>query len=91
MAKISDIKRKKAKGFAYLSGRGKTAYERIPETGGRLMAGFMPVAAGREAGPVVWTYRPAGPGHCYLRAGQMVKPGTRGKAPFTGGAEPEWN
>lgn len=91
---ITSIRRKQAKGFAYLHGDRTVRYEKVPEAGNAMMEAMQPVIDGIKGvltGPSVWTYRPAGPGKVVLRAGFQVKPGTRGRAPYRCRPEPAWS
>lgn len=90
---ISGIKKKKAKGFTFLSGSKTIPYMKVPETGIKIMDALEKLVAGKDAqtGPDIWCYRAAGPGKLVLSAGMQVKPGTRGKAPYTARKVPEWN
>jgi hypothetical protein len=89
---IGPIKRKSAKAFTFLHGSKVTAYAKVPAEGAKIMDGLQVLIEGTKLliGPPVWSYRAAGPGKLALRAGHQVRPGTRGKAPFSARVEPEW-
>jgi hypothetical protein len=90
---ISGIKKKTVKPFTILHGTQVVAYEKVPSVGGKFMDAVRALAEGKlgmVAGPAVWSYRAAGPGKLALRAGQIVRPGTRGKAPLAARQEPAW-
>ena len=89
---IGPIRRKTAEPFTFLYGAKVVAYAKVAAEGGKLMDGLMALIEGTTVliGPPVWSYRAAGPGKLALRAGHQVKPGTRGKAPYSARWEPEW-
>lgn len=91
---ITGIRKKQAKPFNFLHGARTVRYEKVPEAGNKMMDEMQPIIDGIKGvltGPSVWSYRAAGPGKVVLRAGFQVKPGTRGRAPYTSRPESAWS
>jgi effector-binding domain-containing protein len=90
---IRNVRVKTEKPFAFLRGSAVCAYEKVPETGLKLMAqveAHMQASGIRATGSSIWRYDAAGPGKVTLSAGYPVKAGTRGKAPLTARKESPW-
>ncbi len=90
---IRKIKTKTVAPFAFLHAAKTTAYEKVPEVGGKIMDGLMPWAKGNAAalaGSAIWTYQSQTPGKLKLKAGFQVKPGTAAPKPYAVSTEPAW-